>query len=91
MADMSNEQAAAAAAVRRSTRTPRNSDEWISTLYALAVTVGAGYFFWQFPDWHSTDVGPYKLHCPVAGAALSRTSDLSADVCITAQPKRVHY
>jgi hypothetical protein len=64
MADMSDEQAAAAAPVRRSTRTPSNSDEWISTLYALVVTVGAGYFFWQFPDWHSTDVGPYKYIAP---------------------------
>jgi hypothetical protein len=64
MVDMSDEQAAAAAAVRRSTRTPSNSDEWISTFYALVVTVGAGYFFWQFPDWHSTDVGLYKYIAP---------------------------
>jgi hypothetical protein len=64
MADMTDERAAAAAVVRRSTHTPSNSDEWISTFYALVVTVGAGYFFWQFPDWHSTDVGLYKYIAP---------------------------
>ena len=64
MADMSDEQAATAAAARHSMRTPSNSDEWISTIYALLVTIGAGYFFWQFPDWHSTDVGLYKYLAP---------------------------
>ncbi|SDR54231.1 hypothetical protein SAMN05444161_5688 [Rhizobiales bacterium GAS191] len=64
MADRSDEQASMAAEVRRSRRTLSYSDEWISTLYALLVTIGAGYFFWQFPDWHSTDVGLYKYLAP---------------------------
>ncbi|SEE15960.1 hypothetical protein SAMN05519104_5360 [Rhizobiales bacterium GAS188] len=64
MADRSDEQASMAAEVRRSRRTLSYSDEWISTIYALLVTIGAGYFFWQFPDWHSTDVGLYKYLAP---------------------------
>jgi hypothetical protein len=64
MAGISDEQAAAAEAARRSARGPGNADEWISTFYAILVTVGAGYFFWQYPEWHSTETGIYKYLAP---------------------------
>jgi hypothetical protein len=65
MAELSDDQIAAAAEVgRRSRHTPGNSGEWLSTLYALLVTIGAGYFFWAYPNWHSTEEGLYKYIAP---------------------------
>ena len=64
VADMSDEQLAAAEAARRSARRDGRTDEWLSTIYAVLLTVGAGYFFWQYPDWHSSEEGPYKYIAP---------------------------
>ncbi|MFI5013906.1 MAG: hypothetical protein ACHQAY_16320 [Hyphomicrobiales bacterium] len=61
---ISDEQAEAAAAGRRYRHVPGHSGEWLSTVYAVLVTIGAGYFFWSYPDWHSTEVGIYKYLAP---------------------------
>jgi hypothetical protein len=65
MPDLSDDQIAAAAeGVRRTRRGPSHSAEWLSTAYALLVTLGAGYFFWAYPNWHSTEDGWYKYLAP---------------------------
>jgi hypothetical protein len=66
MPDITDDQIAAAAESRRRSggRAPANSGEWLSTLYALLVTVGAGFFFWRYPDWHSSEDGWYKYLAP---------------------------
>jgi len=65
MTDLRDDQIAAAAEARRHSRhTLANSGEWLSTLYALIVTIGAGYFFWAYPDWHSQEDGWYKFIAP---------------------------
>jgi hypothetical protein len=66
MPDISDDQIAAAAEGRRrgGRHAPANSGEWLSTLYALLVTVGAAYFFWRYPDWHSSEEGWYKYFAP---------------------------
>jgi hypothetical protein len=60
MADTSDAQVAAA--VRHSRW--RGSGEWLSTAYAVLLTIGAAYFFWHYPDWRSADVESYKFIAP---------------------------
>ena len=66
MAELSDDQIAAAAEARRrgGRSAPANSGEWLSTLYSLLATIGAGYFFWRYPDWHSSEDGLYKFLAP---------------------------
>jgi hypothetical protein len=54
----------AEASRRGGRRTPANSGEWLSTVYALLVTIAAGIFFWRFPDWHSSEDSWYKYIAP---------------------------
>jgi hypothetical protein len=66
MPDLTDDQIAAAAEVSRraSRRSMGNYGEWMSTVYALMVTVAAGYFFWRYPEWHSEENGWYKYLAP---------------------------
>jgi hypothetical protein len=65
MADSDDHIAAAAEVSRHAARRSMgNYGEWMSTLYALIVTVVAGYFFWRYPEWHSEESGWYKYIAP---------------------------
>jgi hypothetical protein len=66
MAELSDDQIAAAAehSRRAARRSMGNYGEWMSTLYALVLTVVAGYFFWRYPEWHSEENGWYKYIAP---------------------------